>query len=152
MTYKCAKMSFLFLLRVVWLSDRVGSLFSQSRGAAPLRREQPGHLVALASGEDATWVSSWQGVSRMPNPGHAGGNMSPSWPGNAVGSGGRWGLGFLTKDTVSASDNWERLRYKDLKIQKISKAKKIIWNGSGGSFTKRLYIQRVPSLKTKWSI
>lgn len=63
-----------------------GTLVQLSRGAAPLCREQPGHLVAPASGEDATWVSSWQGVSRMPNPGgdleadpgHAGGTMSPS--------------------------------------------------------------------------
>lgn len=31
------------------------------------------------------------------------------------------GLGFLTKDTVSASDNWESLRYKGLKIQKPRK-------------------------------
>lgn len=86
MIYKCAKLTFFFLLRVVWLSDRVGRLFSQSRGAAPLCQEQPGHLVAPASGEDATWVTSWQGVSRMPNPGgdleadpgHAGGTVSPS--------------------------------------------------------------------------
>lgn len=58
---------------------------------------------------------------------------------------GDWASWLRTLSLVS-------LGYKDLKIQKISKAKKMIWNGSGGSFTKHLYIQCVPSLKTKWSI
>lgn len=49
--------------------------------------------------------------------------MPQSAPRRAVGSGRRWGLGFLTKDTVPASDKRESLRYKDLGKKKLQKRK-----------------------------
>lgn len=77
-------MSFVFLLRVVWLSDRGGSLVSQSRGAVPLCREQPGHLVALASACLAVSCLPNPGGNLMADPGYAGGTMSPSPPGDGL--------------------------------------------------------------------